>query len=225
MINANYSFEEFVYTDLWCCTRLCHCCFGGHISCTWEENWTLFQYKDGLSRRGLSVVKRWRSQDCLFLHAKLWIPWWEIDIHGCYSLFRQFARARTIKEYDVTLPVPHNRVTSQIGCGDVAMLSQKRPSLATMTKSAIDKYFFVGSGHKIACIHSLPWITNFGLLVMRFANDFHSWLRHTWKLLANRLTRDPKIIIHGNWCIILCIFIMGIHILVSRHFYIANTPW
>ena len=42
---------------------------------------------------------------------------------------------------------------------------------------------------------------------MRFANDFHSWLRHSWKLLANRLTRDPKIVIHGNSCIILYIII------------------
>ena len=42
---------------------------------------------------------------------------------------------------------------------------------------------------------------------MRFANDFHSWLRHSWKLLANRLTRDPKIVIHGNSCIILYILI------------------
>ena len=40
---------------------------------------------------------------------------------------------------------------------------------------------------------------------MRFANDFHSWLRHSWKLLANRLTRDPKIVIHSNSCIILYI--------------------
>ena len=40
---------------------------------------------------------------------------------------------------------------------------------------------------------------------MRFAIDFHSWLRHSWKLLANRLTRDPKIVIHGNSCIILYI--------------------
>ena len=32
----------------------------------------------------------------------------------------------------------------------------------------------------------------------RFANDFHSWLRHSWKSLANRLTLDPKIVIHGN---------------------------
>ena len=38
---------------------------------------------------------------------------------------------------------------------------------------------------------------------MRFANDFHSWLRHSWQLLANRLTRDPKIVIHGNSSIIL----------------------
>ena len=33
---------------------------------------------------------------------------------------------------------------------------------------------------------------------MRFANNFHSWLRHSWKLLANRFTRDPKIVIHGT---------------------------
>ena len=43
---------------------------------------------------------------------------------------------------------------------------------------------------------------------MRFANDFHSWLRHSWKLLANRLTRDPKIVIHGNSCIILYILFL-----------------
>ena len=41
---------------------------------------------------------------------------------------------------------------------------------------------------------------------MRYANDFHSWLRHSWKLLANRLTRDPKIVIHGDSYIILYIY-------------------
>ena len=55
-------------------------------------------------------------------------------------------------------------------------------------------------------IHSLPWITIFGSLVMRFTNDFHSWLRHSRKSLANRLNRDPKIVIHGNSCIILYIW-------------------
>ena len=38
------------------------------------------------------------------------------------------------------------------------------------------------------------------------SNDF--WvtseaIRHEWKSLANRITSDPKIIIHGNECIIL----------------------
>ena len=41
-----------------------------------------------------------------------------------------------------------------------------------------------------------------GSLLMQFANDFHLWLRHSWKLLANRLIRDPKIVFHGNSCII-----------------------
>ena len=55
-------------------------------------------------------------------------------------------------------------------------------------------------------MHSLPWITIFWSLVMRFVNDFHSWLRHSRKSLANRLTRDTKIVIHGNSCITLYIF-------------------
>ena len=37
---------------------------------------------------------------------------------------------------------------------------------------------------------------------MRFANDFHSWHHHSWKSLANRLTRETKIVIHGNSYII-----------------------
>ena len=40
----------------------------------------------------------------------------------------------------------------------------------------------------------------------QFANDFHSWLRHSWKSLANSLTRYPKIVIHGNSYIILYIW-------------------
>ena len=40
---------------------------------------------------------------------------------------------------------------------------------------------------------------------MRFVNNFHSWLRYSWKLLANRLTRDPNIVIHGNSFFILYI--------------------
>ena len=45
---------------------------------------------------------------------------------------------------------------------------------------------------------------------MRFANDFHSWLHHSWKSLANRLTRDPKIVIHGNSCIILYFMVSSV---------------
>ena len=62
---------------------------------------------------------------------------------------------------------------------------------------------------------------DFGSLVMRFANDFHSWLRHSWKLLANRLTRDPKIVIHGNSCIILYISIGSSVIHIMQ--YLINT--
>ena len=45
---------------------------------------------------------------------------------------------------------------------------------------------------------------DFWSLVRCFANDFHSW-----KSLANHPTRDQKIVIHGNSCIIL--YILWLH--------------
>ena len=94
------------------------------------------------------------------------------------------------------MPVPYVRVTSQVIYGDVTILSQKRPSLATMAKSAIDDCFsgIARSGHKIACKkYNNTFVTMnniFWSLVVRFANDFHPWLRPSWKSLANRLTPD-----------------------------------
>ena len=55
-------------------------------------------------------------------------------------------------------------------------------------------------------IKNNAWVTCiaiFGSRVRWFANDFHEWRGHEWKSLANRLTSDPKIVIHGNECIIL----------------------
>ena len=69
--------------------------------------------------------------DFIFLHAKPWIPGGEksiftVVIHQWRSPLRQFARARTIDEYDVTMPVPRIRMTSQINCDDVTMLIKKK---------------------------------------------------------------------------------------------------
>ena len=47
-------------------------------------------------------------------------------------------------------------------------------------------------------MHELPWITIFWSRVGWFANDFHEWRSHEWKSLANHLTSDQKIVIHGN---------------------------
>ena len=52
-------------------------------------------------------------------------------------------------------------------------------------------------------MHELPWITILWSRVKRFANYFHEWRSHEWKSLANRITSDHKIVIHGDECIIL----------------------
>ena len=77
--------------------------------------------------------------------AKPWIPGgkksvFTVVIHVWRSPLRQFARARTMDEYDVTMQVLHVRLTPEINCGDVTMLSQKGPYLGTMAKSAINNF-------------------------------------------------------------------------------------
>ena len=58
-------------------------------------------------------------------------------ISRCYSLVKiAFSTifTKTIDEYNVTMPVPRLRVASQINSGHATMLSQERPSLATIAK-------------------------------------------------------------------------------------------
>ena len=58
-------------------------------------------------------------------------------------------------------------------------------------------------------MHVLPWIKIFGHewgdLPMIFTSDkvTREWQSHSWKSLANHLTSDQKIVIHGNEGIIL----------------------
>ena len=62
----------------------------------------------------------------------------------------------------------------------------------------------MGISHGCGCfldIKNNAWVTvnnDFWSRVGWFANDFHEW-----KSLANHLTSDQKIVIHGNECIIL----------------------
>ena len=155
--------------------------------------------------------------------------WWEIDIHGCCSLVKiTFASIGTCKT--MLVPSRSRDVTGQLNY--VTMLSQKRPSLATIAKWAIEESFLaelciqdIKQGVRNKIIHSLPWITTLGLLMMRFANDCHSWLRHSWKSLANRLIRDPKIVIRDNSCIILNFFPLFCRFNCSRRRRWRDAMW
>ena len=158
--------------------------------------------------------------------------WWAIDIHGCYSLVKiAFApicacknnrwiwrhNASILRLRDVTdqLWWRHNAQAEKtfLGhVGDNVELNDRRSFLAELCVQDIKQRV------RNRIIHSLPWITIFWSLVRWFANDFHEWRSHEWKSLANHLTRDQKIVIHGNSCIILYIYIMcdRIRFLYSR---------
>ena len=140
--------------------------------------------------------------------------WWEIDIHGRDSQVkfpfvpicmcknnRQIWRhcGSTLCLHDITdqLRWCHNANLENIVLSDNGETSDQYWLLAELHVQDIKKHV----RNKI--IHWLPWLTIFGSLMKWFANDFYSWLHHLWKLLANRLTCDPKTVFHGNSCIIL----------------------
>ena len=111
--------------------------------CVMWNTYKVMLCRDAVYIGTIDYINPFRSSDAYFLHAKPWIPGGEISIftaviHYWRSPLRQFARAMTIDKYDVTIPVFRVRMTSQINCGDVTMLGQKRPPLATMAKRALD---------------------------------------------------------------------------------------
>ena len=66
-----------------------------------------------------------------------------------------------------------------------------------------DKHLhFFKSIKKWRIMHELPWITIFGVTSEVIFQKLHAWRSHDWKVLANCITSDPKIVIHGNECII-----------------------
>ena len=140
--------------------------------------------------------------------------WWEIDIHGCYSLVKiAFApicackNNRRIWRHNVSIWRSRD-VTDQLWWRHSA---KSEKTVLDDNCDMSDRWLFLEKlcvkdiklrvRHKIT--HSLPLKTICGSLMMRFTNDFQSWLCHSWKSLANRITRDPKSFIHGNSCIIL----------------------
>ena len=146
--------------------------------------------------------------------------WWKIDIHGCYSLvkiafapicmwknnwriWRHNASISCSRDVTDQLWWRRNAKSEKTVLDDNCDMSDRWMVLEKLCVK--DKKLHVRN--KI--IHSLPWITIFLSLVMGFTNDFHSWLHHSWKSLANRLTREPKIVIHGNSCIILYILMQN----------------
>ena len=110
-----------------------------------------------------------------FLHAKPWIPGGEklifiVVVHYWRLPLHQFAHSRTIDEYDITTPVHHVRVTSKINCGDMTVLSQKRPSLATMEKWAIDDCF------RFLCVENIIACKKWNNAFVTMNNDFFGYL-------------------------------------------------
>ena len=120
--------------------------------------------------------------------------WWEIDIHGCYSLvkiaFVQICACRNnrrIWRHNASISCSRD-LTDQLWWHHNA---KSEKTVLDDNCDMSDRWLFL----EIFCvkdikllvrnkiIHSLPWITILGSLLMRFTNDFHSWLRHSWKSL------------------------------------------
>ena len=132
--------------------------------------------------------------------------WREIDIHGCDSLekiaFGPICACKNNRRI-----WRHNASTSRsLDVRSTVLTSQcyvrtDRP----WRQLRNERSMIVLANLCVQCIKIIH-----SLLVMWFANDIHSWLRHSWKSLANHLTDDQKIFIHGNACIILYIHMTNV---------------
>ena len=137
--------------------------------------------------------------------------WWEIDIHGCYSLVKIAfapicARKNNRRIWHHNASASRSRdITYQLWwCHNV----KSEKTVPSNNCEMSDRWLFVAewtvcSKYKIACKkqnnNSLPWITIFWSLVRWYANDFHSW--RIVKIIGK--SPHPKIVIHRNSCIIL----------------------
>ena len=118
--------------------------------------------------------------------------WWEIDIHGCYSLVKI-----------VFAPICACKNNRRIWRHN-ASISRSRDFTDQLwwRHNATAENTFLGNN-----------------------DETNDRLRHSWKSLPNHLTRDQKLVIHGNSCIILDISTMGFPILVRWHLFIESAPW
>ena len=109
---------------------------------------------------------------------------------------------------------PRSRA-AQINCGDVTMLSHKIQWRNQL--SITDFRGIVCWEHEMICKkwNNIFVTVNNDFCVPRDATCqcFFPRLHHSWKPLADRLTRDPKIVIHGNLCIILYTYIPSVSVI------------
>ena len=108
--------------------------------------------------------------------------------------------------YQITPPSHWKCQIYQIASGEVTHVCHKTFSqwqhwclwktMEPLIKSVAMRWAHCPPGRYKRIMHELPWITIFGSRVRRFANNFHEWRSHVWKSLANRITSDPKIVIH-----------------------------
>ena len=107
--------------------------------CIIENCWTIinstgFYFSIGYLTSPLQLQLRLCIQENKFFHTKPWILGSEKSIFTVVIHWRrlplcQFACARRIDEYDLTMPVPHIQLMSQINRGDITMLSQNKANL------------------------------------------------------------------------------------------------
>ena len=120
-----------------------------------------------------------------FLHAKPWIPDGEKNQHSrllftsedrlCKNNQRIWCHnASTTSSRDVTDQLRWRHNANSENFSDNGESSNRYLFLAEMCVRDIKLRV------RNMIIHLLPWIPIFRSLVMRFANDFHSWFRHSW---------------------------------------------
>ena len=129
-----------------------------------------------------------------------------------------------INEHKYTQP---HLLLSYHGCNVGPRTAQTLAQIDSLVQNCSNVISIVNAFKIYRIMQELPWVRTFGSRVKRFANNVSEWWCHDQKSLTNRITSDPKVVIHGNEWIVLfpiCYFMSWTHNSTKNNYRLLISP-
>ena len=161
--------------------------FWAHFTSWSHEIWSKCRARH-VTNAALQLIKYMHNGLTTHLLIFLWAPIWQVC--GSWGIFQGGGHLQACG-WVLNLFYCHSR-----GCLNNHIFSNLGLCAAWWARFMCRNKILANKTCRI--MHELLWIMIFGSGVRQFANNFTKLPSHEWKSLANRVTSDPKIVIHSN---------------------------